>query len=377
MCGTMNSIRSAMDNVNDWHPLSGITKYPVIEPYLQGDTTANGSVVPNSYLDSRDANLGVQDMQHTADFFAKTIGTAYAGGQASGVFSGAAADTPTPGFDPGGEGMYSAPVQEGSASTGSSVNTSGNNMFGEGSADTLDRSLIGPDAGAAPGSGSTFAPDFNSSLAPSNEQGLNLSAASSSNFPTVSESSGFPGDPGNVTASGASANYGPTSSQSGNWYDEFLRRAKMNPVSSGLNGLNVGMGLYGLYQAQQTKALAQRASQQQDPFGPQRAQYQAQLQQLMSDPGSITKTPGYDAGLQAVTRKMASQGYVGSGNMMAALQQYGGDFYNQAVQRLMSLSGANISPTSGQVALQGNRDALTMQGQSLNNIVYGLSKMAQ
>lgn len=376
MCGGM---RDFLDNMNNFHPLDGIVKQPIIDPFLQGDVTANGSVRPGSYLDQKDATFGLQDMQQTIDVFSKAIGGSFAGGAMAGG-SEAGASAGEVGFDPGGEGMYSAPTQEGSASAGSSTAGGSNSMFDPDAADRLDRSLIGPDAGAAAGSGSQFAPDFVPNGQISNPSG-EFTPTASANFPTSStsfaESSGFPGDPGNLTAGGSSANYGPTSSESGNWYDEFLRRAKANPLSTGMNGMNVGMGLYGLYQAHQSQELAKRASQQQDPFGPQRAQYQAQLQQLMKDPGGVTQLPGYEAGLQAVTRKMASQGYVGSGNMMASLQQYGGQFYDQAVQRLMALSGANITPTSGNVALQGNRDALAMQGQSLNNIVYGLSKMSQ
>lgn len=376
MCGTIDNIRGVMDNVNDWHPLSGIIDQPLIDPYLQGDTTANGSVVQGSYLDKKDQNLGLADMQQTADFFAKTIGLAYAGGQAGSAMAGADAGA-SYSYDPGGEGMYSAPTQ---GQAGTSGGTTGNTYFDIGGqeASGLPEGSVTTQMNA---DGTPVMPSGSLTSSSQPGQGLDLRASpdvASSNFPTTfNESSGFAGDPGNLTASGTSANYGPTSMEGGNWYDDFLRRAQKNPLTTGLNGMNVGMGLYGLYQAQQTKALAQRASQQQDPFGPQRAQYQAQLQTLMGDPGSITKTPGYDAGLQAVTRKMASQGYVGSGNMMAALQQYGGQFYDQSVQRLMALSGANISPSSGAVALQGNRDALAMQGQSLNNVVYGLSKMFQ
>lgn len=372
MCG----VRNVADNLNDWHPLSGIIDQPLIDPYLQGDTTANGSVVPGSYLDKKDHNLGVEDMQTTADFFAKTIGMAYAGGQAGSALGGAGTEA---GYDPGGEGMYAAPTQESGqvGAGGGAGGGNGNTYFDVG----------GQEASGLPeGSVTTqMNPDgtpvvTNGSIAPNGTE-PDFRASSdfaSSNFPTTfDESSGFPGDPGNLTSTGVSANYGPTSSEGGNWYDDFLKRAKKSPMSTGLNGLNVGMGLYGLYQAHQSQELAKRASQQQDPFGPQRAQYQAQLQQLMSNPGGVTQLPGYEAGLQAVTRKMASQGYVGSGNMMASLQQYGGQFYDQAVQRLMSLSGANIAPNSGAIALQGNRDALAMQGQSLNNIVYGLSKTFQ
>jgi hypothetical protein len=55
--------------------------------------------------------------------------------------------------------------------------------------------------------------------------------------------------------------------------------------------------------------------------------------------------PDYQAGLQAVERTFASQGYQGSGNMLSALSQFGGGFYNQQVQQLQSTMG--LAATAG------------------------------
>ena len=52
-------------------------------------------------------------------------------------------------------------------------------------------------------------------------------------------------------------------------------------------------------------------------------------------------------GLEAVRRSMASQGFQGSGNMMAALQKYGGDFYNQYVGQRLASQQAQSGPVSG------------------------------
>lgn len=62
----------------------------------------------------------------------------------------------------------------------------------------------------------------------------------------------------------------------------------------------------------------------------------------LPDPSDVTKLPGYQAGLEAVRRSMASQGYQGSGNMMAALSKYGGDFYNQAVNQRIASGNAQL-----------------------------------
>ncbi len=73
----------------------------------------------------------------------------------------------------------------------------------------------------------------------------------------------------------------------------------------------------------------------------QQQQYGRQLQDLMANPGSVTGMPGYEAGMEAVRRSMAAQGYQGSGNMMGALQQQGGQFYQQQLQNLSQLQGSS------------------------------------
>lgn len=74
----------------------------------------------------------------------------------------------------------------------------------------------------------------------------------------------------------------------------------------------------------------------------------------MPTPGDITSVPGYQAGLEAVQRSLAAQGYQGSGNMMAALHKYGGDAYNQYVnqrlaanQQQLASAIAQAGPVSG------------------------------
>lgn len=67
--------------------------------------------------------------------------------------------------------------------------------------------------------------------------------------------------------------------------------------------------------------------------------YRQQMLQLSQNPSSITSMPGWKAGEQAVQRSMAAQGYQGSGNMMTALQDFGGDFYMKQMQMLASMLG--------------------------------------
>lgn len=137
---------------------------------------------------------------------------------------------------------------------------------------------------------------------------------------------------------------------------------------------DVGRGVYGLTQANKQKKLAQSLASSADPWGAYRGDAAARLNALSKDPSSITTTPGYAAGLEAVQRSLAAQGYQGSGNMMAALHKYGGDFYDKAIAQLSSLAGVGFNPmNAASLQLQGANDSLALTGQSLNTIGYGLS----
>lgn len=140
---------------------------------------------------------------------------------------------------------------------------------------------------------------------------------------------------------------------------------------------SIGSGVYNMMQADDLKKKSAQLAAQADPFGPYRAQYGNQLSTLMADPSSITSMPGYKAGLQAVERRGAAQGWNGSGNMMAALSDYGGNFYNNAVTQLSGLAGANIGPGTGaQIGLQGATNAASIGAQSINSIGYGLTQQS-
>jgi hypothetical protein len=123
---------------------------------------------------------------------------------------------------------------------------------------------------------------------------------------------------------------------------------------------NIMSGLYGLYQGE-------RVADRMDPFGPHRGYFAERLMELERNPGLITSRPGYRAGLEAITREMASKGYLGSGNQMVALSRYAGDFYNQEANRLAQLAGAGAAPGGGELARAG------LQGQGLASIAYGLA----
>lgn len=134
-------------------------------------------------------------------------------------------------------------------------------------------------------------------------------------------------------------------------------------------GLSIFSGLYGLYNAHQMQQMAKRA----DPFAAYRGDYAAELAKLEANPSSITSTPGWDAGIQAVQRGMASKGMGLSGNEEIALMKYGGDFFNQREKMLADLAGANINPmTTAQIYQMGTNTA----SQSLGSLGYGATMLS-
>jgi hypothetical protein len=120
-----------------------------------------------------------------------------------------------------------------------------------------------------------------------------------------------------------------------------------------------GLGMYQAYQLSQMGkgSASSRAA-------------DAQLTNLLQDPSSITSTPGYQAGLDAVERKAASQGYLGSGNMMIGLAKYAGDFYSQQLSQLGQLAnGGRGVDQAYQIA------GTQLFGQSVNSMSYGIAKL--
>lgn len=113
--------------------------------------------------------------------------------------------------------------------------------------------------------------------------------------------------------------------------------------------------------------------------------YAKQLDDLMQNPSSITKLPGYqfqlDQGTEAVTRKMAATGFGGSGNMAAELMEYGqglaSSFYGQQTNLLASLSGLlSQSPAQHEaVAQAGHNSAFDQMGQVLASLGYGAGQI--
>lgn len=102
--------------------------------------------------------------------------------------------------------------------------------------------------------------------------------------------------------------------------------------------------------------------------------YRTQLNQLLADPSSVTKLPGYqfnlDQGAETVARQYASNP---GGAGAAALTRYGQDYassaYLQQAQLLASLSGLQQNPAAyGSNANSGAAGAASTQGMTFNEM---------
>lgn len=126
-----------------------------------------------------------------------------------------------------------------------------------------------------------------------------------------------------------------------------------------------------------------------NPFGPERAKYAQQLQELMSNPNSVKDLPGYqfqmDQGTDAITRQAAATGYLGSGNLGGELEKYGqglaASFYDRRASLLSALAGAGAVPgapnnpgaNAGITAANNNYNATNDFYTSLGHLAGGFS----
>ncbi len=123
---------------------------------------------------------------------------------------------------------------------------------------------------------------------------------------------------------------------------------------------------------------AQGAADRADPFGQYRQQFAQRLIDLYKDPSSIENTPGYqfrrDQGEQAIERQAAKRGYFRSPNMLFDLSKFNSGLaqqaYNQEIQNLMALSGANQSGgTAGQILAGSATRSNNMRASTLGDLL--------
>lgn len=159
------------------------------------------------------------------------------------------------------------------------------------------------------------------------------------------------GPAGNGDTSGGSDFGGGAGGQSGGMAQPFSYSPAIDYLRGG----------YGLYQANKLAQLSKGTAAEQAAGG--------QLQSLISDPSSITKTPGYEAGLQAVQRAAAGKGYLASGNLSVALSKFGTDFYNNSLQTLDQIANRNAG-----IRQQNRNNSIALAGQALNSLGYGFGR---
>lgn len=188
-----------------------------------------------------------------------------------------------------------------------------------------------------------------------------LGATATQGFGTEVTGPGFETGVGNAGSLGTSQ---------GSMFDGMDFSTLLKKLGGGMNLLNIASGLYGLNRANATRQAGDDAAKRMDPFGGERAIYAQKLRDLYANPSSVQNLPGYQAGLQAVERSMAANGYLSSGNMMTALHDYGGKAFNDEASRLALLSGASFAPAGGNLSLAGRTSANDLTGKSLASLGF-------
>lgn len=144
---------------------------------------------------------------------------------------------------------------------------------------------------------------------------------------------------------------------------------------------SLGTGLVGLGQTGNIASASQADAARLDPFGPYRGEFANQLMGLMADPSLIEKKPGYRAGLRAVQRALAAQGFNPGkggtpGNWTYAMDKFGGEQYAAEFARLAAGAGMNIAPGGGAINTQGQVMQTQLMGQALQSIIAGIRGLA-
>lgn len=103
------------------------------------------------------------------------------------------------------------------------------------------------------------------------------------------------------------------------------------------------------------------------------------LRELMEGKIDLFALPGikksFDAGADAMQRRLAAQGYRGSGNELISLADYTGNFsrdlYNQEFQRRLSMANLGYGASNDLASLFANRgrDAASVQGGGISSLL--------
>ncbi len=137
--------------------------------------------------------------------------------------------------------------------------------------------------------------------------------------------------------------------------------------------VKLGLDLYNYNEQDKTletqSEQLQEGFQQQNPWAAYQPMFAGGLMSMLSNPGQITQTPGYqfayDQGLQGLFAKHASTGNRFSGRALTEAMQFGqglaSQMYNSEIDRMGRFAGAG-APITGGVTTGQNQAQLTSQG---------------
>lgn len=155
------------------------------------------------------------------------------------------------------------------------------------------------------------------------------------------------------------------------WYKQY------SPYISGAN--SIFSGISGLAQRGKLADLTSRLASQANPYEASGtgAAARGQLQNLLSNPSSVASTdPAYKLAIQAAMRSAAPYGQA-SGRMATAAADASNNWYNQRLNTLAPLTGAQFNPAAaGSLQLQGAGMSSDLLSRSLASLAFGGSQLA-
>jgi hypothetical protein len=135
----------------------------------------------------------------------------------------------------------------------------------------------------------------------------------------------------------------------------------------------------GIYESNQSAGISSQALGLAQNTQNEQAFYNNQLMQLMSNPSSFLTSPvfqaGLNQGLSGVSRQMAAQGYLGSGNEAQALETYGQSYAQQELTQQEQILGADAGIQSAPNPASALGAATGAQGQSANQLGGSLASL--
>jgi hypothetical protein len=154
----------------------------------------------------------------------------------------------------------------------------------------------------------------------------------------------------------------------------------MSWIAVGVTAVGVGADIYGGIQSQNDAGKVNPDQPQfQNPEQPYLSGWASMLNNLVTNPSSVSSLPGYqfqmDQGTQAIQGSSAARGMLNSGNTLSALDKYGqglaSSFYQQQFNNLSGIASGN--PQWGQLQLNASEQHNQLQQQSGNQFGGALS----